>query len=483
MLHIIFISVYLVLLMILGIWKSRQVKTQSDFAVAGRSLTPWVLTGTMLATWIGTGSIFGNAGKTFDTGLQGWILCIGGVLGILILISIAGKVRSFNKFTVPEIIGERYGNVARLLSVITLVVAYMVIVSYQYNAGGTVVHRIFQDSNGNQLMSLEWATVFAAAFIVLYTVLAGLLSVAYTDYIIGITMTIGLLITVPFLYFKAGGWSGIEENFLAMGKPEHMKAWGVYSWMEMLMFSLPPFLLILGDANMYQRFSASKTQKGATQATVVLLFAVLLIEMLIVLGAWIASSMIPEAEIHKHIMIYTSFDLLPKFLGAILLTTIVGIIISTADSYLLVPATTLVKDVYHQHINPKASEKKIVLVSRLIVLALGFIAYLMSRKFQSSSEFFTKALYAYTIYGAGITPALVAALFWKRASKAGAISSIAAGTIITLLWKEAAFVKNLFPEDFYNQTDEVLPAIIISVLCLVVFSLLLPDKKKLDINS
>ena len=186
--------------------------------------------------------------------------------------------------------------------------------------------------------------------------------------------------------------------------------------------------------------------------------------------------MIPDAEVGKHVLIFAAHRFLPPFLGAIMMTTIVGIIISTADSYLLVPATTLMRDVYQIYINPKASETKIVLLSRLLVLGLGIIAYVVSLKFSESTGFFEKALYAYTIYGAAITPSLVAALFWKGATKEGAIVSIISGTLMTLAWKEAGFIQNWVPAQIYSNVDEVLPAIFISVFSLVVVSLI--TKKK-----
>jgi len=475
MIHIITISLYLFILIGIGIYKSNKIKTQSDFSIAGRSLSPWILVGTMLATWIGTGSILGNAGKTYATDLAGLLLPIGGILGIIILTQIAGKVRSYEKFTVPEIIGDRYGPTARLLSVIALVLAYLVIVSYQYNAGGAVLSSILKTANGDPLFSLESATIIAAVFIVAYTMLAGLVSVAYTDVGNGIIMTVSLIIAFPILWIKAGGWDGMTTAFLQMNKSDHMQFWGVYSTMDIINFCLPPFLLVLGDANMYQRFFASRDAKGAKSATTVLIFAVAIIELLIIASAWVSSSMIPIAENGRHVLIYAAHQLLPPFIGAIMLTTIVGIIISTADSYLLVPATTLMRDIYLNYINPDANEKRIVLLSRVVVLFLGFFAYIVSRGFAESAGFFERALYAYTIYGAAITPSLVAALFWKGASKAGAIASIIGGTTMTLIWKEAAFIRNIIPENIYSNTDEVLPAIFVSILCLIVFSIVKKD--------
>jgi SSS family transporter len=448
MIHLVIILLYLFTLIGIGMYKAGKIKTQSDFAVAGRSLTPWVLVGTMLATWMGTGSILGNAGKTYDTGMAALILPLGSILGIVLLTKIAGKVRAFEKFTVPEILGDRFGPSARMLSVIALVIAYMVIVSYQFNAGGAVLNTVLMDETGNSLISIQTGTIIAAIFIIAYTMLAGLVSVAYTDVANGIIIIFSFVIAIPIFLTQAGGFSGMAASFEAMGKPEHMNFFGVYSTMDIFNFCLPPFLLIMGDANMYQRFFASKNAKGAEQATKVLIFAVLLAELMIIFSAWVVSSMIPDAEVGKYVLIYAAHKLLPTFLGAMMMTTIVGIIISTADSFLLVPATTLMRDVYLNYINPKANEKKIVLLSRVLVLGLGIIAYIVSLGFAKSSGFFERALYAYTIYGAAITPSLVAALFWKRATKEGAVVSILTGTVTTLLWKEAAFIQILFHRIF-----------------------------------
>ena len=472
MIHLVVILLYLFTLIGIGLYKAKKIKTQSDFAVAGRSLTPWILVGTMLATWMGTGSILGNAGKTYDTGMAALILPLGSIIGIILLTKIAGKVRSFEKFTVPEILGDRYGSSARLLSVIALVIAYMVIVSYQYNAGGAVLKTILTDANGNSLISVEMGTIIAAIFIIAYTMLAGLVSVAYTDVANGIIILFSFIIAIPIFLVEAGGLSGMAASFDAMGKPDHMNFWGVYSTMDIINFCLPPFLLIMGDANMYQRFFASKDAEGAKFATKILIFAVALAELMIIVSAWIVSSMIPDAEVGKYVLIYAAHKFLPTFLGAIMMTTIVGIIISTADSYLLVPATTLMRDIYLNYINPNADEKKIVFLSRVLVLILGIVAYIVSLGFAKSAGFFERALYAYTIYGAAITPSLVAALFWKGATKQGAITSILTGTVTTLLWKEAGFIRNIIPANIYNNMDEVLPAITLSVVSLVVVSLL-----------
>ena len=469
MIYLIAILAYLFALVGIGIYKSRQVRTAADFSVAGRTLSPWILVCTMLACWIGTGSIVGNAGKTYETGLAALILPVGSVIGMILLTRIAGRARSYEVYSVPEIIGNRYGQLARFLAVVALVTAYMVIVSYQFNAGGMVLEVILADETGKSLLSAGTATVIAAVFIITYTILAGLMSVAYADIVTGIIITVTLIVALPVVWFKAGGWTGMEMAFAGMGKPEHMQFWGVYSRTEIINYCLPVFLLIMGDANQYQRFFASRDAKGAKKAVTFMILAVLVVESLIILEAWVCSSMIPSAEHGKYVLIYAAKHFMPPVLGTAFMITVVGIIVSTADSFLLVPSTCFIRDIYLNYINPKASEKRTILLSRIMVLTFGVIAWLVSLLFAESTTVFKKALTAFTIYGSAITPCLVAALFWKRATRHGAIASIVSGMVVALVWENLPFIRSL--PAHLSELDAVLPAITASVVALILVSL------------
>ena len=137
---------------------------------------------------------------------------------------------------------------------------------------------------------------------------------------------------------------------------------------------------------------------------------------------------------------------MPLVLGMTLVATMMAIIVSTADSFLLVPATNLTRDVVQRFIAPDMSSRAIVLMSRGWVLLLGLIAYLLVDQFPT---ILTAAYTAYLVYGAAITPALLAAFLWKRATTAGAIASILTGTIVTLVWtfwmSEQAWFGDLHP--------------------------------------
>jgi solute:Na+ symporter, SSS family len=160
----------------------------------------------------------------------------------------------------------------------------------------------------------------------------------------------------------------------------------------------------------------------------------------------------------REIIPITAFKGLPPLIGAILLGGIFAKVISTANNYLFSPATNLIHDVYGRFINRTASERRKLVMSRVIVVLLGLFALLQATRFESILK---AALYAYTIYGAAVTPVVMAVFFWKRATTVAAITSIALGTAVTIGWNLAGF-----------ELDAVYPALGASVISLIVVSLM-----------
>ena len=443
------ILVYLLALVAVGFRGSRRVASQEDFSVAGRRLSTFVLFSTLLATWIGTGSIFGNAEKTYRVGLAAVILPVASLLGIAVLYFIAGRARGLQQITIQDLLEQRYNATARLFGVITLVIAYTTIVSYQYRAAGAVLNLALPE------LPVGAAVVLSAVFIVVYTAAAGMVSIARIAVVQGTTMILGITVAFCFFWVRAGG----QEGMARVLEPPHFLLLGPISPLEAVGLLLPAFLLVLGDANMYQRFFSARSEGVARKAVLWTLAGVAFMEWMIILTAWVASSLEPDLDIHGRVIAYAARDHLPSLLGAVVLTAILAIVLSTAGSYLLAPATSLVRDVYQRFLNPSASERSLVFMLRLMVVVLGFLAYYLSTL---SAEFLSVALLAYTIYGAGITPALLAAFFWRRATAAGAVTSIVLGTAVTLGWQ------------LYGNPalDAVVPAVAVSVMALVSVSLL-----------
>ena len=419
--------------------------------MAGRKLSTFVLFGTMLATWIGTGSIFGNAEKTYQVGIAALVIPIGSLLGILVLSQLAARARGLRGITVQDLLERRYSMPARVFGAAALVVAYTTIVSYQYRAAGAVLSLALPE------LSYQKAVVISALFIISYTALAGMVSIAYIGLVQGITMIVGVAASLPVFYLRAGGLEGMAQVLPA----SHFETLGPIGIWEALGLTLPPFLLVLGDANMYQRFFSARTEGVAKRAVIWTLAGVAFMEFAIILTAWTASALEPELEVPGRVIAFAARNQLPTALGALMLTTIMAIVLSTAGSYLLAPATAVVRDIYQRFFNPNATERSLVILLRVFVVILGGVAFYLSTL---TDEFLSVALLAYTIYGAAITPSLIAAFFWKRATSSGAVASIVSGTVTTLLWKQFGG----------GMIDAVLPAICLSVVTLAVVSLATP---------
>ena len=466
MVYIITIVVYLSILLTVGVLLSFRVKNQEDFMVAGRKLTAPILVGTLLATWIGSGDIFSVADLSYNHGFSSLIGSAGGWIGIIIVFFIAGRVRHFGQFTVPDILEARYNKWARLLGTITTIIAYVTIVSYQFRGGGWVINII---SGG--MVSNETAIILVAAFVIVYTLTAGMLSVAYLDVINGIIILAGVFLALPFLIQSAGGLDTIAANVTPRADP----ILGNMSWIKALGYLLPTMLLALGNGNMYQRFFSAKNEREAKKAVIGWIIGAIIIGVCIQSMAVIGSSMFKGLSANESgkIILLVAHDGLPTIVGCVLIASVVAIIVSTATSFLLVPSTNIMRDIWQRFINPELSQKKIVLYSRLTVILLGLAAYILI-------EFYPRVLNAayaaYTVYGAGITPALIATFFWKRATPTAGAVSIFGGMLVTIVWE----VLSKISSESFLGFPAIYPALITSVLLLIVISLVQapPDSEK-----
>lgn len=459
MTYLISILIYLVLLVLFGAWRSRHVKGQVDFMVAGRKLSASVLVGTLLATWIGSGSLMAGSGLAYRNGFSALWFDVGVWLALIVIYIIAGRVRTFGQFTVPDILEARYNATARVLGTIVTIIAYTAIVSYQFKAGGLVLNLLTG-------ISVDTGIIITAIFVIAYTAMAGMISVAYTDVVNGIIMIAGLFIALPFLYTDAGGWEGLTTRLPA----SHLSLFGEITWHEALALTLPAMLLILGESGMYQRFFSAKDARTAKRAVIGWVVGTITIETLIVLLAIIGSVIYLDID-SEQVILFAVRDSLPVVIGSICLAAIVAIIVSTADSFLLVPSTNLIRDIYQRFINPDASQQKLVRYSRIAVLLLGIVAFVQLRFFGTILEM---ALYAYTMYGVSITPALMATFFWKRATAAGGVASLATGGAVTLFWEIVIKPGNA------DAIETVYPSLLASLSALIIVSLLTkkPDRSK-----
>ena len=424
-LYAVVLVVIVVTLLAVALYRASTVKSKADYLVAGRSLPAFVLVLTLLTSWIGAGSLFAGAENAYRNGFAALWLPAGGWLGLVLIYFIAPRARRFAQFTLPDLLEARYNQTARVLGTIAILFSYVAITSYQFKGGGNVLHLIFPDT-----ITPELGTYLIAAFVIVTTALAGMSSVAYMDVAIGSLVTIICVIAAPMLWMKAGGWTGLHSALPAT----HFQVLGNLTLVGALEFTVPGLLLMLGNQVMYQKFFSAKSERDARISVIGWICGTVVLETLIVAIAVIGSALYPTGEVAcqpYEIIPYTARHGLPAFLGAVLLGAVFAKVISTASNYLFSPATNLVEDVFVRYISPNASNKRVLIVSRLAVVLLGCWALYQAIY---APSILAKMLYAYTIYSAALTPVVLAAFYSKRVTAWGAVAAIATGTVVTLAW-------------------------------------------------
>jgi solute:Na+ symporter, SSS family len=489
-LYAIVIGIIVVTLLSVSLARLGKVKTKADYLVAGRSLPAFVLVFTLLSSWIGSGSLLGGAENAYKHGFAALWQGAGGWAGLLLIYFIAPRARKFAQFTIPDLLESRYNQTARVLGVVAVLFTYTAITSYQFIGGGDILHLIFP-----QVTAIQGRCILAS-FVIVFTAIAGMASVAYMDVVIGLLATFTLLAALPVLLHAAGGWAGVyavlpHTHFSPFGDIRPFSSYYVgpvlpdgsrEKVVSALETFLPTCLLLLGNQSMYQKFFSAKNEKAATRAVSGWLVGTVILETIIVAIAVVGSALYRTGEVHdrpREVLAYTAIHGFAgskalALLGALLVGAIFAKVVSTANNYLFSPASNLVNDVFVRYIKPEASNKEILLISRLMVVGLGAWALYQSL---GTTSVLNMSLYAYTIYAAALTPVILAAFFWKRATATGAVASIAAGTAITVAWDY--LTPHLPPA--IGSYNAILPALLASLLCLFAVSLATkrPSEKQL----
>ncbi len=478
-LYAIVLTVIVAVLLAVSISQIRKVKTKADYLVAGRSLPWYVLVFTLLSSWIGSGSLFGGAENAFKNGFPALWQPAGGWFGLLVILVVAPRARKFAQFTIPDLLEVRYNTAARILGAIAILFAFTAITSYQFKGGGDILHLIFPGLDEIARNQFHMAAghehalgmVIIAVFVIVFTALAGMTSVAYLDVVIGTLATVMCLISLIFLSSRVGGWSGLHQSLPAT----HFQILGPFTFVQAMQYFVPVCLLMLGNQAMYQKFFSARSERDAKIAVFGWIVGTVILETVIVAIAVYGSALFgknPDIA-PREIIPYTARHGLPAMVGALLMGAVFAKVISTANNYLFSPATNLVNDVYTRFINKNASDKSVLLVSRFIVVALGIFALLQGTLWES---ILAMALYAYTIYSAAITPAVMAAFFSKRVTATAAVTSIASGTVVTIVWNLQVLAmqahKTTFIPGSWLAYDAIFPALTVSLLSLVLVSLL-----------
>ena len=468
-----------------SLWRSRTVKSHDDFMVAGRAVPVYMLVGTLVCTWIGSGSLFGGAGLAYRTGIAELWFSFGAWMGLIVAYFIAGRVRRIAQYTVPDLLEQRYNSAARVLGTIAVILAYVTIAAYQFRGGGWIL-TIVTDGAIDPTQGM----LITAAAIVVFTALAGMVSIVTVDIFNGIVITLAVVLTLPYMIIDAGGIGSVIDALPA----DHMTIMGGHNLLWVIGVSLPTFLLLLGESGMYQKFFSAKDSSAARRAVIGMVVGVVLIETTLALVAIVGRAVFPDLATttwiegraaSETVIMHVAKNGLPALMGAGLLAAAIAIVLSTGNTFLLVPSTNVSRDIYQRFIRPDATEKQLLNLQRAFIVLFGALGLVLLTQFQTVLQM---ALYAYSLVGASLTPALLAAFLWKRVTAQGGVACIGGGlaTIIGIgILGRIESVRQIFVMsfggsefDFASSDYIVIPGVIVSMSLLVIVSLLTPPSPK-----
>ena len=410
------ILVYLAAIVGVGYYASTKVKSSTDYAVAGRSMKFPVLCGTLIGTTIGAAATMGKAGKAYEAGFAVLYASIAYMLGYALMAFFASRLRAANIDSMPDVLQRRYGKTMRIVGAVILLLAAVPVVGIQLSACGLIVTQFLPDLG----IGFSGAVVIAAVVIVVYTLLGGLLAVAFTDLMqVGI-MFLGIGILLPLLlFFEVGDLEGMK----AMLVPP-VEGWlGGLDLAYTLAF-FPVFTaMVLIDPSVWQRIAAAKRAEDLRPAMFLTagffgFWSVLVVGLGVV--AFNLYPGLPEADLAIPQMVV---DYMPPVLKGICLAAIIALIMSTGDSMLLICGTTVSWDIVRV-LRPGTQDQTLLLISRLVILAVGIVSIFFALL---RIPLFEVNFMALGIFVSGLFMPVMGAIFYRHATTIGALCATVLG--------------------------------------------------------
>ncbi len=419
------IVVYLLVLLGVGFYAGRKIKNNEDFSLAGRKLRFPVLLGTLIGTSIGASSTFGKAGKAYEFGISIFFATIAYAIGLVIFGFIAPTIRRTGVWNIPDALFLRFGGGIRFAFAVTMVLGVTALFGTQLIAVGLAVTSIV----GNLGISYTEAIIGAGIIMVLYTILGGLLAVAYTDLIQTVIMLAALGIILPLFIVSDVG----STEALSYIQPQTGNFWGSLTTAYIVSIFLIDIPFCLIDPSLWQRAAAASTAETVKRSMFVTGGVYVYWSLVVVFLGTAAMHLFPDLNntvggVDSAIpLLVTRY--MPIGLKGLCLAAMMAIMMSTADTVLLIAGTSFSRDIF-QAVRPRTAEKTLMLVSRIFILAIGLLGMVFALNMRG---IFDLILLAFAIFVSGSFVPTLAALFWKKATKAGAISSSVVASIAVVV--------------------------------------------------
>ncbi len=411
---------YLIFMLGLGFYAGKyRIKTSEDLILAGRRLGVILIAASLSANNIGGGSTVGVAARAFGVwGLSaGWYI-LTAALAMFPLAIVAYKARITKAWTLPEVI-IRYGTSSHVITSALQIVSLTTLTAMQILASGT----IFAALTG---LSFEWGVILATFVTTLYTISGGLWADVITDFVQWLIITFGMLAAIPFIVNNAGGWNAIVSKL----PPDHLDPFKAgFSTIGSLFFMY--LVTFATGMEMISRALGAKDAKTALKGSMLSgvfqgLYA--FVPAIIGLVALAAFPGISPNDAYAVVML----KLAPEPIAGLALAAVLAATMSSADSDMLGAGSIFAKDIYQKYIKKNASEKEIILITRLVVLVVGLIGLMIALL---RLDIITVNTFAFMLRSAGPFAPFVFGLFLKKVSKTAGLTSILVGSIAGVYWR------------------------------------------------
>jgi SSS family transporter len=411
----------------IGIYAARNVKNTKDFAVAGRSLPMYIVTATVFATWFGSETVLGISSTFIKEGLHGVVSDPFGSSLCLIFVGLffAKKLYRMNLLTIGDYYRNKYGRTVEILVSICVVISYLGWVAAQIKALGLV----FSVVSGGAI-SMEIGMVIGAGSVLIYTLMGGMWSVAITDFIQMIIIMIGMLYMGWEVSNMVGGAGKVIEHAADNGKlniwpkPEGREIlWFFAAWVTMMLGSIP-------QQDVFQRVASAKNENIAANSAVlggVLYFCFAFIPMFLAYSASLIDPKMVDSLINtdsQMILPTLIMNNMPVFAQVMFFGALLSAIKSCASATLLAPSVTFSENIL-KPLLPKQSDKQFLLMMRVVVVIFTILVTLFAMNTEASIYKMVENAYKVTLVAAFVP--LAFGLYWKHASRQGAVLSLILG--------------------------------------------------------
>ena len=416
---IVIMAIYLIAMFIIGLKGRRYGETNQDFMTAAKQGAMFMVIGSYLGSHLGNGIVVGGAQYGAQYGIGGlWYGAGAAVSYILFGLVMSRVVYKRGYITLPDVLADCYGD--KITTVLLAVLHYAAMIAIC--AGQIMAGRLLFEYAG---LPGEWGAIITFLIVMVYSSMSGLWGVLMTDVFqssIIFVVTIGIVVWI----FATGGGEVMAAN-LPASSFDVMP----FDAETMIMMFGPTALFGLASATAFQRTVASKTQKIAFWSPLIAAVLVVAYAALPVILGMYGHALFPEED-SSTIFYKLMMEGVPPVMGALMVVAVCAAVMSTCDGGLVAGSANIVNDIYLKVINPNGhkDEKKLSRITTVATLVMGVLALFVSLQFTALIPLLSLA---YSFINAGALIMIVGGIFWKKATKEGAIASFIIGVGLTAI--------------------------------------------------